>query len=135
MPRYEAKLQTLLNTGKTQGGFLTFHQVDDYLPDEGGEPTIVDELVLALEEANLTLIDTTTDDDYKVADGQHDDIPDIPEDNPLNMTAGKLGDQPTAVLSRDPIRMYLSQMGDIPLLTRDKEIYLAKEIEVARKIQ
>ena len=133
MPRYEAKLQTLLNTGKTQGGFLTFHQVDDYLPDEGGEPTIVDELVLALEEANLTLIDTTTDDDYKVADGQHDDIPDIPEDNPLNMTAGKLGDQPTAVLSRDPIRMYLSQMGDIPLLTRDKEIYLAKEIEVARK--
>lgn len=120
MPRYEAKLQTLLNTGKTQGGFLTFHQVDDYLPDEGGEPTIVDELVLALEEAGLTLIDTTTDEDYKVAEGQHDDIPDIPEDNPLGMTAGKLGDQPTAVLSRDPIRMYLSQMGDIPLLTRDK---------------
>lgn len=133
MPRYEAKLQTLINTGRSQAGSLTFHQIDDYLPDEGGEPTIVDELVLALEEANITLIDTTTDEDYKVAEGQHDDIPDIPEDNPLGMTAGKLEDQPTAVLSRDPIRMYLSQMGDIPLLTRGKEIYLAKEIEVARK--
>lgn len=133
MPRYEAKLQALITTGRSQGGSLTFHQIDDYLPDEGGEPTIVDELVLALEEANLTLIDTTTDEDYKVADGQHDDIPDIPEDNPLGMTAGKLEDQPTAVLSRDPIRMYLSQMGDIPLLTRGKEIYLAKAIEVARK--
>lgn len=133
MPRYEAKLQKLIELGRSQTGKLTFFQIDDYLPDEGGEPTIVDELVLALEEANITLIDTTTDDDYKVPEGQEADIPDIPEDNPLSVTAGKLEDQPTAVLSRDPIRMYLSQMGDIPLLTRDKEIYLAKEIEVARK--
>ena len=39
----------------------------------------------------------------------------------------------TASSSRDPIRMYLSQMGHIPLLSREKEIFLAKQIEVARK--
>ncbi|MEZ5950941.1 MAG: sigma-70 factor domain-containing protein [Planctomycetaceae bacterium] len=39
----------------------------------------------------------------------------------------------TPVSSRDPIRMYLSQMGNIPLLTRADEIYLAKQIEVTRK--
>ena len=36
-------------------------------------------------------------------------------------------------LSDDPIRMYLSQMAEIPLLTRDEEISLAKKIEVTRK--
>jgi len=35
--------------------------------------------------------------------------------------------------ARDPIRMYLSQMGNIPLLSRDDEIFLAKEIEITRK--
>ena len=35
--------------------------------------------------------------------------------------------------SSDPIRMYLSQMAEIPLLTRDEEIALAKKIEVTRK--
>ena len=39
----------------------------------------------------------------------------------------------TPMSSRDPIRMYLSQMGNIPLLSRDDEIFLAKEIEITRK--
>lgn len=34
----------------------------------------------------------------------------------------------------DPVRMYLTQMGEIPLLTREQEIYLAKKIEITRKI-
>ena len=129
MPRYEERLHALLETGRAQG-HLTFFQIDEYLPDEGGDPRLVDELVIALEEAQLGLIDTTTDDDYKTAE-----IPEelLLEAGDLGLTAGKLPDQPTAVLSRDPVRMYLSQMGDIPLLTREKEIYLAKQIEVARK--
>ncbi len=39
----------------------------------------------------------------------------------------------SALSSRDPIRMYLSQMGNIPLLSRDREIFLAKQIEITRK--
>src|SRR5207248_6284356 len=38
-----------------------------------------------------------------------------------------------ALSSNDPVRMYLSQMGEIPLLTRQREIFLAKKIEVSRK--
>ena len=44
-----------------------------------------------------------------------------------------LGAETSALSSRDPIRMYLSQMGNIPLLTRDREIFLAKQIEITRK--
>ena len=39
----------------------------------------------------------------------------------------------SALSSRDPIRMYLSQMGNIPLLSREREIFLAKQIEITRK--
>ncbi len=39
----------------------------------------------------------------------------------------------TSLSSRDPIRMYLSQMGNIPLLSRSREIFLAKKIEITRK--
>ncbi len=39
----------------------------------------------------------------------------------------------SALSSRDPIRMYLSQMGNIPLFTREREIFLAKQIEITRK--
>ena len=35
--------------------------------------------------------------------------------------------------SDDPVRMYLTQMGEIPLLTRQQEIYLAKKIELTRR--
>ena len=44
-----------------------------------------------------------------------------------------LGAETSALSSRDPIRMYLSQMGNIPLLSRDREIFLAKQIEITRK--
>src|SRR5205814_8522449 len=40
---------------------------------------------------------------------------------------------PSALSSRNPVRMYFSHMGNIPLLSRDREIYLAKKIEVSRK--
>ena len=44
-----------------------------------------------------------------------------------------IGAEAAALSSRDPVRMYLSQMGNIPLLSRDREIFLAKKIEVSRK--
>ena len=44
-----------------------------------------------------------------------------------------IGAEAAALSSRDPIRMYLSQMGNIPLLSREREIFLAKQIEITRK--
>src|SRR5690606_4374015 len=46
---------------------------------------------------------------------------------------GLLPHDSQALSSRDPIRMYLSQMGNIPLLSREREIFLAKQIELTRK--
>jgi RNA polymerase primary sigma factor len=98
-------------------GVMTFRQLDEYLPDEGGDPSMVDELILALQDLGLDIVNEP----YDFEDESQPMLPaEMVEPEPLSS-------------SRDPIRMYLSQMGDIPLLSREKEIFLAKQIELTRR--
>jgi RNA polymerase primary sigma factor len=112
----------------SQKGFLTIGQVHTYLPDEGGDPAIVDHLVLAMEELEIELVEEP---EASLSDEPNISNNATPELSPV---AQSLMRQETAALSsRDPIRMYLSQMGNIPLLSREREIFLAKQIEITRK--
>ncbi len=111
-------------------GYLTFQQVDEFLPDEGGDPTLVDHIVLALDELGLDVIEDPNAPPDPGPDGTGDTAPHTssPDTPPLPFVEPE-----TALSSRDPIRMYLSQMGNIPLLSRRREIFLAKQIELTRK--
>jgi len=119
--RINGKLKTLMAEAKDVG-HLTYQQVDSFLPDEGGDPAMVDHLVLALEELNLGLVDAP---EPPPAEKQNEDGK---SDAPKPFIEPE-----TTLSSRDPIRMYLSQMGNIPLLSREREIFLAKQIEITRK--
>src|SRR5687768_4563745 len=76
--------------------------------------------------AELELDDDTADLD--VVDGAEAEAPVKLDDEEL-MSLSEDGES----WSDDPVRMYLTQMGEIPLLTRQQEIYLAKKIEVTRR--
>ena len=115
MYRFFEELEPLLSVAQEKG-YATFHQLDKYLPDEGGEPAMVEDLMYALEDAGLDIIDE----------------PEAEEIAAEQIPATMVEPEP-ASSSRDPIRMYLSQMGNIPLLAREKEIFLAKQIEFTRK--
>jgi len=116
-----------------QTGFLTFQMVDRYLPDEGGDPKLVEHLILALEETELELIeDPEAVARERAAQSLQDEGAHRDQQN-ATMTRNLLGTETSALSSRDPIRMYLSQMGNIPLLSRQREIFLAKQIEITRK--
>ena len=56
MHRLDPELRALMEAAK-QTGFLTFQMVDRYLPDEGGDPKLMEHLILALEETDLDLIE------------------------------------------------------------------------------
>ena len=124
MHRLDETLNNLITVGQKQG-YLTFTQVNNYLPDEAVNPEKLDNLLVALEEKGIELVD-------KAPPGSFDDAKAEPKEPELPSLVLKPEELPRK-LNSDPIRLYLSQMSEIPLLSRREEISLAKKIEVTRK--
>src|SRR5437763_11828646 len=135
MEKMDEGLKTLLDLGKRRG-FLTFDQVNDYLPDDASSPEKIHDLLETLDEMDIELINEDEAEARLLASGDLDDEPDELVDEPADEDDGELTPEDLDEISRridDPVRMYLTQMGEIPLLTRDQEIGLAKKIEITRK--
>jgi len=121
--RLDDALNDLIATGKQQG-FLTFSQVNAYLPDEAVNPEKLDNLLMSLDEIGLEI----------VADDRLPQLIAPPTKGKARVSKPKdpTADEKSKKID-DPVRMYLTQMGEIPLLTREQEISLAKKIEITRK--
>ncbi len=120
-------LKALLDSGKERG-FLTYGQVNDYLPDDAVNPEKLDQLLLILEEHGIELIDESEAEEREGRPGQ----PRRREEVQIELDLSFIDDDDGKRVD-DPVRMYLTQMGEIPLLKREEEIALAKKIEVTRK--
>jgi RNA polymerase primary sigma factor len=120
-------LKALLDSGKDKG-YLTYSQVNDYLPDDAVNPEKLDQLLLVLEEHGIELIDEGEAEEREAGppgSGRE-------EETPGELDLSFIDEEDSRRID-DPVRMYLTQMGTIPLLKREEEIALAKKIEVTRK--
>jgi len=135
----EQQIKVLIEKGAKKG-FLTYEEMNEQLPEEAISPARLDRLLANLDEMGIDLRDEA-------------DVQKQQEEEEFEETEEKLGveeadsDERTVadeMLEKellapetvrridDPIRMYLTQMGQIPLLDRKAEITLARKIEIAR---
>ncbi|MCL4105641.1 UNVERIFIED_CONTAM: hypothetical protein GTU68_023708 [Idotea baltica] len=127
----EEKLRELIKLAKEQD-YLTFEDVNDALPEETTDVDVLEEVLERLRSMEFRIIDATQVDDFKPAEKTHDDDTADEKEEPAK-AVGRRSDARLDVLD-DPVRMYLKQMGQVPLLTREEEVEISKRIEAkARK--
>src|SRR6201747_2665217 len=115
------EVRQLINIGKEKG-YLLYDEVNELLPADITSPDELDELLSIFGSAGIEVIDSDQKylrDDVKPIDRTAEGA----EELELDLTPGALDK------TNDPVRMYLREMGTVPLLTREGEIELAKRIE------
>jgi len=124
----DASVKKLIAKGKERG-YLTYEEMNDDLPDEAVSPDKLDSLLMTLDELGIELIDEEEAAQRRgsFATGEESTERVKPAEEP----AEEEFEEDTRRID-DPVRMYLTQMGEIPLLTRDQEISLARKIEMTR---
>jgi len=130
----ESQIKAIIEMGKNRG-YLTYDEMNDQLPEEAVSPARLDSLLMTLDELGIKLIEEST---VEKRPDNFEYTKEIPA-KALSGTAKQdavlekeLAGEEIAKRIDDPIRMYLTQMGEIPLLKRDEEIALARKIELAR---
>ena len=116
-PDVQDKLRELIRLAKEQG-YLTFDDLNEALPDTVNDADEMETIMGRLRSMEIEIIDASQVDRLK--DGKKD-----AEEEEEEKPEAKLD------ILDDPVRMYLKQMGQVPLLTREQEVEISKRIEEA----
>jgi RNA polymerase primary sigma factor len=112
------EVRQLISMGKEKG-YLLYDEVNELLPADITSSEELDDLFSTFGNAGIEVVDS----EQKYREDKLLDRPDGGEDIELDLTPGALDK------TNDPVRMYLREMGTVPLLTREGEVEIAKRIE------
>jgi RNA polymerase primary sigma factor len=106
------KVKELVRLAQEQG-YLTYGDINEALPDNMVTPEDLDEIYIKLRNLEVDIVDQAEVDRIKQPEPEEDD------------------EKVRLDILDDPVRMYLKQMGQVPLLTREQEVEISKRIETA----
>ena len=109
------KVRNLINLSREQG-FLTFKDIDKSLPEIATDPEELQNVISIFNNLEIKLLDSAEVEKFKKNKEEKED--ETARSNQSDMLD-------------DPVRMYLKQMGQVPLLSREEEVEISKRIEVA----
>jgi RNA polymerase primary sigma factor len=108
------KIKELVRLAQEQG-YLTFNDINDTLPDGAVTPEELDDIYVKLRNLEIEIVDQAEVDRVKQPEPAEEE------------------DKSRLDILDDPVRMYLKQMGQVPLLTREQEVEISKRIEEAEE--
>ncbi|MEJ5365616.1 MAG: RNA polymerase sigma factor RpoD [Desulfosoma sp.] len=119
-------LKRLISAGKEKG-YLTYDELNEVLPDDLVTPEKLDDMMMIFDEMNIEIVDSdqqvkvvkerTSDDEVEEDDGEEEAALDVDAEGRVT----------------DPVKMYLREMGQVSLLTREGEVEIAKRIEAGER--
>jgi RNA polymerase primary sigma factor len=121
--KYE-EVRQLINLGRERG-YLLYDEVNDVLPEEVHSPEDLDDMFLLFDSLGIQMVDS--EEKYKAKVEEKAAEKEEQEEAKVDLTPGALEK------TNDPVRMYLREMGTVPLLTREGEVEIARRIERGEK--
>lgn len=116
-PEMQEKVRELIKLAKEQD-YLTYDDINEILPNDMVEPGDVEAILERLRSMEFDIIDASEVDRYRINKKEGEGASDGKPEQKLDILD-------------DPVRMYLKQMGQVPLLTREQEVEISKRIEDA----
>ncbi|HCG86569.1 MAG TPA: RNA polymerase sigma factor RpoD [Lachnospiraceae bacterium] len=123
--KFEEKLKQLLAMAKKKKNVLEYQEIVDFLAELALNEEQIEKVIEHLEKSGIDVLRITNDDDDDVID---DEEIMLSEEDEVDMENIDLS-VPDGISIEDPVRMYLKEIGKVPLLSAEEEIELAQRME------
>ena len=115
-------LRELIEKGREQG-FITFADINDFLPEDVSDPDQLDEVIQTINDLGLQVLENAPEEGSDAMEAINQSVAPEPTENEMGAIESEVG------RTTDPVRLYMREMGSVDLLTREGEIVIAKSIE------
>ena len=115
--QHQQKIEELVSLAKEQG-YVTYEEINEILPMSFDSPEQIDQVLIFLSGMDIQILNQTEVERQKERKKEAKELEGLPR-------------KPEGT-SDDPVRMYLKEMGSVPLLTREEEVEISKRIEKAQ---